>query len=412
MFSPKGDQLSYPMGNTVVVRSLVDPDAAPIRLNGPGEGLGGIGFSPDGRTLYSAVDNRLLVWDLVGDRRFVRSAPVQPQPDALDVADAKVSPDGRKVANLVMPGDGREAFGVQFLDVTSGQRSPPSAFRESNTYWADTAWSPDSKKMASAHEDQWVDLWDGATGRAVGRHRVPDRYGVADSVRFSGDSTRLVVGTMKGWVYAVDSSSLQIVSRAVQVKADVPTHGVAANSNGTRALVWIDHRLHLLALDSGRVIHSVDPRLDVNGWTWLPDGKAVVVVGTDPSQDGHAAVAFLDPEALSTRSEVSGPQVAGGGWIQFSSDGTRFTTSGGDRVGLWDVRVGGYLGSVPAERDSVAGFAQGGSGVVIASRDWKVSVWDPNPQSAIQAACRTAARDLTESEWRTYLPDRSRFRVC
>ena len=60
--------------------------------------------------------------------------------------------------------------------------------------------------FASAQNDQWVDLWDGATGQAAGQHRVPDRYGVVDSVKFSGDGTRLVVGTHRGWVYSVDAS--------------------------------------------------------------------------------------------------------------------------------------------------------------------------------------------------------------
>ena len=50
------------------------PTRSGIRLS-PKRGPGGIGFSPDGRTLYSRGDDRLLMWDLVGDRRLVRSVP-------------------------------------------------------------------------------------------------------------------------------------------------------------------------------------------------------------------------------------------------------------------------------------------------------------------------------------------------
>ncbi|MEO6413911.1 MAG: BTAD domain-containing putative transcriptional regulator, partial [Pedococcus sp.] len=101
MFSPTGEQLGYEVGeDTLVVRSLADPDASGVRLS-PKVGPGGIGFSPDGRTLYSRGDDRLLVWDLVGDRRFVRSRPVQPQPTSAQIKFATVSPNGQTVANLV-----------------------------------------------------------------------------------------------------------------------------------------------------------------------------------------------------------------------------------------------------------------------------------------------------------------------
>lgn len=408
-FSPTGEQLGYEVGeDTLVVRSLADPDASGVRLS-PKRGPGGIGFSPDGRTLYSRGDDRLLTWDLVGDRRFVRSVPVEPQQDSDRVA-TMVSPDGRTVANLI--GGEPESFAVQFLDVKSGTRTRLSAFRESSTYFGDLSWRPDSRMFASVQNDPWVDLWDAATGQATGQHRVPDRYGVVESVKFSGDGTRVVVGTHQGWVYSVDASTLEILGKPVQVKVDVPMRGLAANGDGARALVWIDRKLQLLDLKQGLVLETADPGLDAEGWAWMPDGKTVVVVGGDPSQDGHGAVAFLDANTLSTRSRTSGPHIAGGFMIQFSPDGQRFATSGSGRVGLWDARTRGYLGFATAEGESHAGFAPGTSEVLIAAVDGEVSIWDPRPEAAVKAACQIAGRDLTAQEWRTYLPNREREEVC
>jgi WD40 repeat protein len=196
------------------------------------------------------------------------------------------------------------------------------------------------------------------------------------------------------------------------VKAHAPTYGLAANGDGTRALVWIDRKIQLLDLNVGRVVQTADPGLNVDSFSWLPDGKAVVVVGSDPSQDGHGTVAFLDPNTLSTRVRTSGPHIAGGWSIQFSPDGEQFTTSGSGRVGLWDARTRSYLGSVTAEAESHAGFAHGSSEVLIASLDWRVSVWDPRHESAVRAACTVAGRELTEAEWASYLPGRDPKPVC
>ena len=152
---------------------------------------------------------------------------------------------------------------------------------------------------------------------------MPERYGVVESVKFSGDGTRLVVGTHRGWVYSVDASTLEILGTPLPVKVDVPMRGLAANGDGARALVWIDRKLRLLDLMRGLVLETADPGLDVEGWAWIPDEKAVVVVGGDPSQDGHGTVAFLDPNTLSTRSRTSGPHIAGGSIVLPDGEGLR-----------------------------------------------------------------------------------------
>ena len=421
MFSPKGDQLAYSLDGTLVVRTLADAGPAGVRLGGLGAAPNRIGFSPDGRTLYSAgggnllayeAGDRLLVWDLVGDRRVVRAAPVQPQPDSALTVLTRISPDGQTVANLVMPDPGPESFAVQFLDLEAGTRRPPSPFRESNAYYTDLQWRPDGKMVASTQNDQWVDLWDGASGQAVGRLRVPDRYGAVYGVAFSGDSTRLAVGTRRGSVYSVDSRTLEVVGKPVQVTDGVPVLALAMNRDGTRALVWVDRKLQLLDLGAGLVERVTNPGFEVTAWAWSPDGKAVVVVGSDRSQNGHGTVAFLDPETLAIRDMFAGPNVAGGEWIRFSPDGRRFATSGSDRVGLWDIDTSEYLGSVRAESGSHAGFRSGSTDVLVASLDGKVWEWDPRPEAAVEAACRIAGRALTEKEWLAYLPERELVPVC
>lgn len=48
----------------------------------------------------------------------------------------------------------------------------------------------------------------------------------------------------------------------------------------------------------------------------------------------------------------------------------------------------------------------------IADSRGTVRTWDLRPSAWIAAACRMAGRDLTEAEWRSYLPDREYDPVC
>ena len=193
--------------------------------------------------------------------------------------------------------------------------------------------------VASAQNDQWVDLWDGVTGQAAGRHRVPDRYGVVDSVRFSGDNTRLVVGTRQGWVYAVDASTLKVVGKPVRVKAGTPMLGLAANGDGARALVWLDRKLQLLDLAGAGCPRPSIPGFDAHslGLDARREGRRRGRQQPLPGRPRHGR--FPGSRDLSTRDRFPGPAFAGGSGIQFSPDGERFATSGPDRVGLWDVRT-------------------------------------------------------------------------
>ena len=406
-FSPRGDLFGYTVDADLVVRRLEDPSTEHARFDGAG--AGDLGFSPDEETVYSTSGDRLLAWDLVGNRRFLRPIEVQPQPDSVGIAFARVSPDGRLVANMVTDGD--ESYAVQFLDLRTGRRTPLPSLRHTPGYYADLAWRPDSQMVASVQFDQWVDLWDPDTGRLQARYRVPDRYGVLDSVGWSGDSTRLVVGTHLGWVHTVELATMQPASQPVLVKAKVPVAYSAANQDGTRAIAWVKGLVNLVDVARGSVLRSVDVGFSLGSMGWSPDGRTVVVAGQDLVGDGTVKVAVLDPQTLATTSTFSGPQTSAYDVISFSADGAHFVTVGGGGVTLWAARSPQLLGSVRAEASAAGLDARTGS-VLVASSQGTVSAWDPRPDEALKAACRIVGRDLTEAEWRAHLPDRARQRIC
>ena len=410
--SPQGDRIGYAVDGTLVVRALGDSDAAGVRFpTGDRVDPSGIAFAPDGRTAYtSRGDGLLLKWDLVGDRQFVRSLPLASQPDPANNVYARVSPDGRTTAYLIDRGD--ESFAVQFLDLQTSTWTRRSPFLHTPTYYGDLAWHPASTMVAVVHGDQSVRLWDRRTARLVAEPKVPKDHGVTSGVAFSGDGTRVVVGTDKGWVHTFSTRSGTSVGAPLQVMTDVPAPSFGVNRDGSRALSSVGGLVQLLDLDAGAVIRSADVGFQVEAFAWSPDMTTVAVSGQANTVDDSGRVGLLDPQTLRVRSVSSGEQTAGGWFVSYSPDATRFVTAFEGRVSLWDAKTVRLLGSLRVENGDGAGFAPSTNNVLSATTNGSVLAWDPRPQAALNTACRVAGRDLTPEEWAKYLPGRTRTSVC
>jgi len=59
-----------------------------------------------------------------------------------------------------------------------------------------------------------------------------------------------------------------------------------------------------------------------------------------------------------------------------------------------------------------AAYAADGSTLSAVDERGRIVRWDPRPLSWIRRACAVAARDLTASEWNTYLPGTPYRRTC
>ena len=410
--SPTGDRIGYAADGSFVVRTLDEPDAAGVRYpTGDHVEPSGIAFAPDGTTAYTTrIDGLLLKWDLVGDRQFVRSLPVTPQPDPANNLYARVSPDGATTAYLVDRGD--ESFSVQFLDLATGNWTTRSPYLHTPTYQVDLAWHPKSTMVAAVHGDQSARLWDRRDGRLVAQPTVPRNHGVTSAVAFSGDGSRVVVGTDTGWVHTFSATSGTSVGTPVQVMPGVPALAFGVNRDGSRTLSSVGGRVQLLDLDAGTVLRSADLGFQAGSFAWSPDGTAAAVSGNTNNFDSSGRVGLLDPQTLQVRSVASGEQTAGGWFVAYSADGTRFITAFGGTVSLWDSTNARLLGSLRIENGDGAGFAPATGNVLSATTQGTVLTWDPRPEAAFSTACRLAGRDLTAEEWATYLPGRPPRSVC
>ena len=102
------------------------------------------------------------------------------------------------------------------------------------------------------------------------------------------------------------------------------------------------------------------------------------------------------------------------GWQgAFTDDGSLFASVGDDgHANLWDGRTGTLLASMPLGASGGPAFSKDKKQLLIAGPDGSILTWDLDPGSWVATACRLAGRDLTEQEWRTYLPNRPYQRVC
>jgi WD40 repeat protein len=194
--------------------------------------------------------------------------------------------------------------------------------------------------------------------------------------------------------------------------ADVPAPFFGVNRDGSRSLSSVGGKVQLIDLDAGAVLRSADVGFQVEAFAWSPDPTTVAVSGQSNADDDSGRVGLLNPQTLQVRSVSSGEQTAGGGSVAYSPDGSQFVTAFQGRVSLWDATTVQLLGSLRVENGEGAGFAPATGNVLSATTDGSVSLWDPRPQAALNAACQVAGRDLTQAEWAKYLPGRTQTSVC
>ncbi len=402
--------LAYLVDGTAVVRPLAEASGRGTPYpSGDAYEPAGLAFAQGGRTLMAARDDGLLLaWDTIGSRKFLPSAPPKAGTIAGRYLSSRVSPDGRTVAYL--RGSTVDAsVSLQFLDVRSNSLGPAISTTETLDFWIGLAWRPDSTAVATVLGTERLHVWDRVTGKQIEEHRAPGER--LTTVAFSGDGSRLLVGTRDGWVKPIAGTSPR-AGAPVKVSDSSPVTTLAVDGPGGRAVATTDDGVRVLDLDAGTVTRTLAVDYTTSAAAWILDGSAVVISGLDYSQGGAGVVSVYDATTWSRRSSATGRAVAGGNLLQLDAKGQRFLTAFADRVALWDAQSGTLVRSLGVEDRTVGGFDPARSTLVLASTEAAVSHWDPGSDAAIAAACDIVGRRMTEAEWRTYLPDREREEVC
>ena len=352
-------------------------------------------LSPDGRTLYSVGETSVQSWDVGGNPGFLAAQPSPPTFSTDVGADARVSPDGRRIgyAYCRCPG-----FVLQVRDVASGRLGPLIENHDDCGGFNDMDWRTDGLALTSVVGESTVKSWDVRTGQLAGEHRMGSAR--VASVEYTKDGF-LLVGTNEGTLHVLTLPSLQPRGSPIKI-LDEEILGLAANPQDHTVLVSGSSTRLLVDYLSGDKLRALD-----FGGIFSPDGLRLAVF------DASNGVGLMRLDTMSWIAKPDPSRRFGGRISAFSRDGAWLASSNNGKIGLWNGRTGGFVGSAQVNADVAVGFSEDSSTMVIASVDGDtVTTWDLRPETWVAAACEAAGRNLTKEEWQAALPNRSYQKVC
>jgi WD40 repeat protein len=344
-------------------------------------------FAADGKRLVTQGEGKTLkVWDASTGKEVLTIKGLAEEPRGLGV-----SPDGKRIASAIGGKEGKPGE-VKVWDADTGKEV--LGITEPSGPVAGVMFSPDGKRLAGIGPDQNVIFWDMTTGKEVLRLRAAAEplLGLA----FSPDGKRLATSGMdrliKVWDVSLDEKGASKSGKELFTLAG-HTDWVAAlafSPDGKRLISGSGNPLADLFgaffgstqkrpapvakvwdATGGQEVRTFSGKAIVNSVAFSPDGKRLASAG----EDGTVKVR----DCTSGKEVLDVKGTAAVKCLAFSPDGKRLASGdAGNEVKVWDAATGMEILHLQGHGQAISAvaFSPDGKQLASASADQTVKLWD------------------------------------
>jgi len=350
------------------------------------EGVSAVAFSPDGRWVVSgSSDNTARVWEAATGREVAHMAHEG------GVSAAAFSPDGRWVVS------GSSDNTARVWEAATGREVARMTHED---YVSAVCFSPDGRWVVSGSSDNTARVWEAATGREVAR--ITHEYYVS-AVAFSPDGRWVVSG---GWDNTVRVWEAATGRELARMTHEHYVSDVAFSPDGRWVASAGDEHVAVWEAATGRELARMVNGSPVNHIAFSPDGRWVASASGDHTARVWEAATGREVARMAHDNEV---------WtVAFSPQGRWVVSSGWDNTArVWEAATGREVARMTHEGAVLAvSFSPDGRWVASAGDDRTLQLWLWRPQDLIAEACSCLSRNLTQEEWRQYLPGEPYRKTC
>jgi len=345
-----------------------------------------LAFSPDGRTLASAGDDKQVVFWAVrpGGARF---GPLRGDQASGNVAAVVLHPAGEHMA---MASD--DSF-VQRFDIATGRTLPALGIDGPPKELSAVAYSSDGRYVAAAGEGGLVRLWDAQAGTAIDTPPLEGHEKRVAALAFSADGARLASADRAGRVIVWSLADRRPLKLPAVHQDEVTS--LAFSADGRRlATASRDKTVRQWNLAAGTASEPLlTSSAEFTALVFLPGDRLVAASFDGEIRVVDTASSTVEAGRLHHRHVASLAVDRSGRWL----------VSGGDTfLKLWDMTSQTAVGQpFEGHREPVLGVAVSSDGRVAVSTDAdkRVIVWDLDLAGWPSRACRIANREVRSDDW-------------